>query len=265
MPYYPDMKNYSVIHILLFLLFMLVYQCASAQDYVLTNRGDSLSGDVKPLLYGPDKKVQITTSDKKKNTFTLFEVRAFADDGEVFHPVKGESGYVFMKVVKAGYLSLYSFQQENQARYDGQFLLKRDGSSMIVPNLGFKKYIGKFLEDCDGLSERIKSGEFGKNEISAIVDSYNQCIDSHTVDHSKVIGDHRAQTSKINLWDTLEESVKSKDFPEKSNALEMIVEIREKIRQQEKIPNFLIEGLKNSLRDSGLSGQLENALSEIDK
>lgn len=262
-PIYPDMKNFCVIHILLFLLFMLVYQCASAQDYVLTNRGDSLAGEVKPLLYGPEKKVQITTSDRKKTTLTLFQVKSYSHDGEIFHPVKSESGYVFMKVLKAGYLSLYAFQQENQTRFDGLFLQKRDGSSLVVPNLGFKKYLSKFLDDCADVADRIKAGEFGKSELPAVVDNYNQCVNNRTVDHTKKIDDQNIRASKVGAWDTLEERVKSKEFPQKTDALEMISEIRRKIRQQEKIPNFMLEGLKNSLSETGLAEELDRAINEL--
>ena len=133
------MRASVVIHILLFFLLMLVYQCASAQDYVLTARGDSLTGEVKPLFYGPEKRVQLTDASKEKNTFSLFEVRGFSHDGDIYHPIKGDEGYVFMKLLKSGYLSLYAFQPENQTRFDGLFLRKLDGEGMTVPNLGFKK------------------------------------------------------------------------------------------------------------------------------
>lgn len=257
------MKNFCVIHILLFILLMLVYQRAGAQDYILTTRGDSLTGEVKPLLYGSEKKVQISFSDEKKTTLSLFEIRAYSQAGETFRPVKGENGYVFMKLIKAGYLSLYAFQQDNQMRYDGLFLMKLDGDGMVVPNLGFKKYIAKFLDDCPQVSDKINQGELGKKNLTAIVDGYNECIESRTIDHKKVIVQQQEQTTKISAWDSLEESIKAKDFKEKTDALEMIGEIKEKIKREEKIPNFLLEGLKNSLHETGLTTELDHAISEI--
>ena len=237
------MKNFCVIHILLFILLMLAYRCACAQDYILTTRGDSLTGEVKPLLYGPEKKVQITLSDKTKTTRSLFEIRAYSQAGETFHPVKGENGYVFMKLLKAGYLSLYAFQLDNQTRYDGLFLMKLDGDRIEVPNLGFKKFIAKFLDDCPEVADKIMEGELGKKDLTAIVDGYNEYIESRTIDHEKVIVQQQEQTTKISVWDSLEESIKAKDFKGKTDALEMIGEIKEKIRREEKIPNFLLEGL----------------------
>ena len=103
------MKNYIVIHILLFLLLMLMYQCAGAQDYVITTRGDSLTGDTRPLFFGQEKKVQLVGDDKEKTTYSLFDIRAFSHKGDIFHPVKGQAGYVFMKLIKPGYLTLYAF------------------------------------------------------------------------------------------------------------------------------------------------------------
>ena len=257
------MKNYNVIHIFLFLLLMLVYQCAGAQDYVLTTRGDSLTGQVKPMLYGPEKKVQVIGSDKQKSTFSLFEVRAFSSDGETYHPVKGENGYVFMKLLEPGYLSLYAYQLENQARFDGLFLKKLDGENLVVPNLGFKKYVGKFLEDCPEISRKIKEGELNKKNLKELVVSYNSCIDNRTVDHEKIIAQHHDQYTRISSWDALEEKIKAKEFSEKNNALEMITEIRKKIQRNESIPNFLIQGLRNSLQETGLDTELEQAIEEI--
>lgn len=259
------MKGFAVIHFILFLLLMLVYQLVGAQDYVLTARGDSIAGEVKPLLYGPEKKVQVTGSGKEKATFSLFEVRAFSDEGETFHPVKGEKGYVFMKLVQPGYLTLYAYQPENQTRFDGLFLQKLDGDNMVVPNLGFKKYMSQFLEDCPAVAEQIKSGVLNRKNLETLVTSYNACIDARSIDHEEVIAKQEEQAIRISAWESLEQKVREADFNDKDDALEMIAEIRKKIRQQEKIPNFLVEGLKNSLRNTHLTTSLEKALEETDQ
>lgn len=257
------MKNHTIVHVLLFLLLMLVYQCVGAQDFLITSKGDSLTGEVKPLFYGPEKKVQIHSADNEKTSFSLFQVRAFSSDGEIYHPVKGDNGYVFMKLIQGGYLSLYAYQLENQTRFDGLFLSKLDGESMSVPNLGFKKYLGGFLDDCPDVAARIKEGEFSKKNLTEIVDAYNACIESRTVDHDKAMAEGIERTTKINAWESLEQKIREKEFDEKIDALEMIAEIRKKIELREKIPNFLIEGLKNSLRDKSLDADLQQALSQI--
>jgi hypothetical protein len=239
---------------------------AGAQDYLLTTRGDSLAGEVKPLLYGPQQKVQIVAADKEKTTFSIFEVREFSEDGEVYRPLKGEKGgYVFMKLQHPGYLSLYAFQQENQSRFDGLMLRKLDGDQLVVPNLGFKKYVGQFVADCPEVAARVKAGELGKRNVDELIDAYNACVTSRTVDHVKEIAGQHQEEAAINAWDALEEKVKQKEFAEKSNALEMISEIKNKVRLHEKIPNFLAEGLKSSLEGTGLSADLESAMKELEE
>lgn len=257
------MKNFSVIHILSVALIMQMYQFAGAQDYILTTRGDSISGEVKPQLYGTEKRVQITTTDKKKTTYSLFEIRAFSHSGEIFHPVRGDKGYVFMKLIKPGYLSLYAFQPDNEMRYDGLLLKKLDGEQTVVPNLGFKKFVTRFLDDCPEVSDRVQEGDLGKKDLTEIIDNYNACIASRTVDHKDVIVRRQEQTTKISAWDSLEENIRTKDFSGKTDALDMISEIRKKIQRQEKIPNFLLEGLKNSLQETGLTAELDKAIQEL--
>jgi hypothetical protein len=257
------MKKFTVIHILLFVLMMLVYQCASAQDYIITTRGDSLTGEVRPLLFGPEKKVQLIADGNEKTTYSLFDVRLFSSKGDIYHPLKGEKGYVFMKLLESGYLSLYAFQMENQTRFDGLMLKKLDGASIIVPNLGFKKYVSQFLEDCPDVSAKVREGELGKKNLKEMIDAYNACIDNRTVDHGKIIADQNEQKEKISAWISLEEKVRAKEFNEKENAIEMIAEIRKKIQRQENIPNFLLEGLKNSLEGTGLSEDLREAIAEV--
>lgn len=258
------MKNFCVIHILLFFLMMLIYKIGSAQDYLVTSRGDTVRGTVKVFSYGPDKKVQVVTSDKKKSTFPIFQVRSFVMDNENYSPVKGPNGYAFMKVLQKGYLSLYAFQRENQVTYDGQYLLKKDGSGMEVPNLTFKKNIAKYLAECPAVTARIDNGELGKTDIEKIVEAYNNCISANTTQFTNTLNYQKEQSKKISSWDILEEKVKAKsDFEGKTDALDMIAEIKNKIKNSERVPNFMIEGLKSSLNNSDLSTELQNAIAEL--
>lgn len=258
------MKKSTILYIAVLLSLLSFTHGARAQDYVLTTRGDSLVGEVKPLVYGPQQKVQLVSPDKEKTTFSLFDVREYSQEGEIFRPLKGENGYVFMKLLHPGYLSLYAFQEPNQARFDGLMLRKMDGDQLVVPNLGFKKYVGQFLEDCPGVAGRIKDGELGKKNLTELIDAYNACIDSRTVNHEKIIAEQHEAEATVSAWDALEEKVRQQEFGEKSNALEMIAEIKKKIRVQEKIPNFLTQGLKESLEGTGLAADLDAAIRETE-
>jgi hypothetical protein len=259
------MRTFAIVHILLLLLALLVYNCAGAQDYAISVKGDTLRGDVKPVTFGIDKKVYIISPDKRKTSLSIFQVKEFRRNGEIFHPVKNEKGYTFMKLVKPGYLSIYSFQFENQYTYDGLFLLKKDGSRMEVPNLSFRKVVARFLQDCKDVHLKIQSGAYGRRELGQIVDEYNRCITDRSTDYTAILAKQEEQKKDISAWDRLEENVKAAaDFEGKSDAIEMITDIKGKIKREEKVPNFLVEGLKKSLTGSTqLLTDLDSALNEL--
>ena len=235
-----------------------------AQDYVITSKGDSITGQLKPLLYGPEKKLQVSNTDKKKEVFSIFQVRRYRYKDEMYEPIKGPEGFTFMKVVKSGYLSLYSYQLPNQVTYEGSYMMRRDGKGMDVPNISFKKTMKTYLKDCQSVVDRIDKGELTRKNLNEIIDAYNLCIQGHTVNHAAVIVAQEEQTKSITAWDELENKVKaSSDFEGKPNALEMIQDIKGKISRSEKIPNFLIDGLKSVLKDESFQPALQAALKEI--
>ena len=127
----------------------------------------------------------------------------------------------------------------------------------------------RFLDDCPELAEKIEKDVLNKKDLDQIIDEYNRCMDEGSARSHQV-----AQTSEtkpapppkaMDAWNTLEAKVKSQsDFPEKDNALHMISEIKNKVSTSQKIPNFLIEGLKSSLSQEVFKAELEAALQQID-
>lgn len=265
--------------ILTFLFTVLIsaflFHCASAQDFAVTHRGDTVRGKIRISNYGTDRKVQVNTADKKKVVIPIFQVKSLTLDNEVFHPVKGSAGYEFMKVLKEGYLSLYAFQLQNQSTYDGMLLTKKDGTTLEVPNLNFRKAMKKFLEECPGTTSKIEEGTLTKRELPLIVDHYNECISKNSTAVAKAEQPVLPQASEAGSsqesknvaspsWANLEERVKSlDDFDGRVDALDMIAEIKAKLGRGEKVPNFLVEGLKGVLKDKGVDEVLNAALAEI--
>lgn len=258
------MKIFGILRISLLTLLLFACLWSNAQDYLITSKGDSLTGVVKPLMFGVDKKVQVITPDKKKATYPIFQVRSYRYKDEIYQPVKGPEGYTFMKLGKPGYLSLFYYQLPNQVSFDGTYLLRRDGKGIDVPNLGFKKVMKNFLQDCPPLVDKLESGELTKRDLNLIIDEYNQYVNDKTNARDKVIAEKQVQQKSISAWDVLEDKVKTQEeFEGKSNALEMIADIKNRIQRSEKVPNFIIEGLKSSLPQDTFKAELENALKEI--
>lgn len=252
------MKQFSFIQILLFILMLVVYHCSHAQEYVVPLRGDTIKGDVRTAGIGITQRVQVIGEDGKKKSFGVTEVREFRFKEEVYRPIKGLNGYVFMKLIRDGYLGLYGFQPDNQTNYDGRFLMRKDGAGIEVPNLTFKKSITKFLSDCPSVADKIDKGDLSRRDIETIVSEYNNCINKNTTEVA-------VETKKLDPLDALEQKVKAKPaFEGQADALDMIAEMKKKVQRKEKVPNFMVEGLKGTLStQTDLSPDLEAALKEI--
>lgn len=261
------MKNVTMIQVLLMIVCLVAYQVASGQeDFVVLTKGDTLKGKVKYLNYGIEEKVQITTSDNKKNIFSILQTLSFSMNNEVYNPVRTVQGYTFMKLLKSGYLSLYAYQLPDQIKWDGRYLLKKDGAGLDVPNINFKKNMSRYLSDCPTGAEKVETKELKKSNLDEIVDQYNACIESRTTYQSSQLEQIKDQSLKLNYWIQLETSLNAlNSFEGKANVLEMITEIKGKIQRGEKVPNFLTNGLQEALKnqDSSIKEILEKAMQQL--
>jgi hypothetical protein len=244
---------------------VLTCKVVCAQDYLVTPQNDTLRGKVKLLNFGTLPKVQLTTDEGKKNVYEVIQVKSFTIDNDIYHTIRSAQNYSFMKLMVPGYLSLYAYQPTGQNSWDGRYLVKRDGSSIEVPNLAFKKRMTAFLEDCPAISGKIEMGDLNRNDLEEILKEYNACIVSKTERHQENIQITQEKKEKINYWKTLEDALQSKpEFDGKSDAQDMIKEIKLKIQRSEKIPNFVIEGLKNALQNQDdLKKILQSALEQV--
>jgi hypothetical protein len=252
--------------LLLLIICLLAFHLGVGQsDYVVLTTGDTLRGKIKYLNYGVEKKVQLATRDSK-NVYSILQTSAFSLEDEMYHPVRTAQGYTFMKLLKPGYLSLYAFQLPNQMIWDGRYLLKRDGTGQEVPNIGFKKVMIRFLNECEAVTAKIESGELSKGKLDEIMDTYNTWIISNSVSSTLAVQPSPEQSTKLSTWNQLETDVRNIGALEsRDDALEMIQEIKSKIGKGERIPNFLIEGLKEILNDHpSVQEMLKKALKEIE-
>jgi hypothetical protein len=262
------MKIEQMAQMLFIIICLTTYSLATAQsDYVVTIQGDTIKGKLKYLNYKTAKSVQVITPDGKKSVHPILKTKGFTLKNEVYHTVRRPEAYTYMKLVKDGYLKLYSFQQENQTTWDGRYLLKSDGSGQDVPNLTFKKTMTNFLLDCPSVIQKIEKGELTKTDINQIVDEYNNVISERTEKMLKEIEVAKKASEKSTALSELETAIKNgSDFEGRSDALDMIADIKSKLVKGEKIPNFVVDGLKNTLQSQTAYAELlEKALGEINK
>jgi len=254
------MKKIAIALILIISGFQQLY---GQQDYLITIKGDTLYGEVRLLNYSKPELVQLIQGKRKQN-FNPLQARQFSLNGETYNAVKNYDTYQFMKLLQSGYLSLYAFRVERQSTLDGRLLVKRDGSFMDLPNLGFKRKLIAFLDDCETITQQFEQQEIGRNDIEQLINFYNSCMDKQSGRSNTVIA-NEALMPAINASKALQEQLKqSADFSGKADALAILDDINAKLLRNEKIAGYLQQALSASLKDKPeFTSQLQELLNSL--
>ncbi len=249
---------------ILFALLTLTSSFAGAQNYAVTMKMDTVRGAVRIMTYGNIDRIDVTTTDDKKH-FTAVQVKTVFLDNETYHPVRTENGYRMMKLVSPGFLSVYLGRQPNGFTYDTQYLVRRDGASMEVPNLAFKKVMSNFLRECDNLSDRLKNDEFSRKDLNKLITEYNKCIDMQTK-KSNVNSSAALEDPMIIKANTLKAKIEQSSIASKKDALDVLNDISGKIAANQAIPNYLAESFRSFFKDSPeLQPEVESLLASLKK
>ncbi len=247
---------------ILFFIFFLAGYCAVAQsDYLISTKSpDTIRGELRILSYDKLDRVQVSNKGKKE-VYSALQVLTLKIHDDFYKAIQIDNTVQLVKVLKSGYLSLYGYKMPNQTTYDGLYLLKLDGSSLDMPNLGFKKLMASFLEDCEEISKKLKKGELKKEDMSEIVDSYNICVA-----HMKPATPTDASTAQVEAIQNLSNKITELNFDSKDDALDILRDMKSKVEKNEKISKYLTEGLETALKDqSTLSEDLNKLITLLKK
>lgn len=237
----------------------------SQSDSVITLQGDTLSGNA--IISANNNMVQTITlkKDKKKVHFKAYEVKSLIMDEKIYHTIKIQNLYQLGLLQKEGYLSWYKYMdsQETSSRdFSASILIKRDGTHLIVPNLGLKKQLKKYLGDCNIVSEKISESAYKRSELGKIVDDYNKCIDENTLKINAQKTKKNLITDKSKEIDILITSIKEDgSLDDLRNTIEMLTDLRKKYNEGSTIPSYLKAALRASLEsNSDFTEQLSQIL-----
>ena len=241
---------------------------AQAQDYVVTLKNDTLKGVAKISDYDVIDRIDLMDQ-KKKNHFTAIQVRTLFMNREIFNPIRTDDGYRMMKLAKAGYLSLYKGRRPNSSasdpsNYDVSYLIKRGGSVIELPNLTFKKAMIDFLKDCNIMKEKIEKENLGKKDLDQIITDYNNCIENQT--HPTPIALVSSSDPTLIALGKLKTKLEASQLSSKKDAVDILNDMSDKVRGNQPVPNYLMEGLKGLLKDAPeYQSDLEKILSLLTK
>jgi len=242
------------------LIFASAIALRAQTNYIITTKSNTIHGTVKILSYDVMDRVSVSVGGRKQN-FTAVQVLTLHKDSATYVPVQHDKTIRFMQVLRSGYLSLYGYRQEGQTSYDSRLLAKMNGAKLDVPNIGFKRILGDFLQDCESTSAKVKEGEFERSNLEAIVDDYNSCVaDQNKISHAIV-----KPTPAMEAVSSLRTKVERSSLESKKDVVDMLNDIEGRLRQKQTIPTYLTNGLKSSLANQkDFEEDLNKLLAELD-
>ena len=248
-----------------------------AQDVLTKISGERLTGEV---IISKDRlgiEYVILKEGRKKRNVKLVEVRIIEmENGDLIRPVEYNGKYKFGKQIHLGYLSYYKVTgDEIREPFTQDLFTKMDGSSLAIGGrIGFKGRMSKFLEDCYEVSYAVKQKQYTIKDLEALAKAYNACVSKNGLQSADAI-EQRAEQLRIEkaaetqISKTLEQKLAdfstlleySDKVPNKTDVTAMFNDVSGKLRRNEDLPNYLVKGLKEAVKnDPELVKLLEDIL-----
>ena len=224
---------------------------AQDKEYAITLKNDTIYGKVIISSNQGLGQQILVKNGKKKTNFKVYQLKSINTKRGIYHTLKIKGQYQMAKLEKAGYLSYYNFSGNSSTSsllFDTPILIKRSGEQMEIPNLGFKKHIARFLSDCDNVSTNFENGVYSKGDLNKIIDDYNQCIADRTVAYNDKNVKFEKSQNKADQIDEIIKSINSSSkISDKKELLEMLGDVKSKLKSNEKVPRYLIGALNDKL------------------
>jgi hypothetical protein len=225
---------------------LLISAVSFGQDYIVTMKSDTLKGEVRLLSYDLLDRIQLSQEGKKKTTYTALQVRRATIKGESYSPVKFDNAIRMMKMIRSGFISVYSFRAPGQTSYDTRVIQKIGESAIEVPNIGFKKIVGDIVADCPAVADKVKNGDFDRYHIEGLIDQYNECIANSSARRVEA-AQHQVVTPASKLINDMKTKVNASDLTNKNDVNDLLNSIADRLNKKETVPAYMKEGLKGYL------------------
>lgn len=230
-----------------------------------------MTGDVQLLSNSDGMPYAIVKNGKDKETVKLFDIQNISmPEFGLIKPMKIGEQYRFALLVSEDYLSVYKYSSSNRMDDFGMIALQKfGGSAFDLPGImGFRKLMADYLSDCKEVSDKIEEKEFKRGDIDQIVADYNGCIalknsiQQETVSYYKATAPKISETKGALLLDFEKLLKASKQVEEKDVVSEMFSDLSSKIKKGEKVPEYLINAIKDAIKNDQKLVELMNKIIE---
>lgn len=209
----------------------------SQEEYLVTLKGEKVAGTIKFFQKEYFDEV-VVKNENGKQSFRIFQIDKIIKDGLEYGMVIYRNKRVVGQVIKKGTLSHYMIRPEGDYKFSISYLIKETGDNTEVTNAMFKRTLSEFFEDdCSSLVTKIQNKEFTPNDLSKVVDFYNnQCGASSSITAESTVASSSAPAQEAPQKNATENSL--------TEFAQLILDIQKKLDNNEKIPSYLLNALK---------------------
>ncbi len=164
-----------------FLSIMCFAQKDYLSGYVVTNEGDTLTGQIRDrrsVVIKIYTKIRFIDDDRGwKKKLSPNQIRAYSRGDELFVSRDYNGKKVFLKLVEEGPVNLYHhLTVDDDSFLLEKKLLQREGSSHYahIIGIGFRKKLTNYFSDCFDLIDKVHRREFRYKTLRSAVQYYNE-------------------------------------------------------------------------------------------
>ena len=133
-----------------------------------------------------------------------------------------------------------------------------------VPGIRFKAIVSSYLKDCTPVYEKIKSGQLKREDLEQIIDEYNLCREESNTVQEEVIEKILSKNQKADLIKEFKDRVAQSAYKNKEEVFGLLDDIRLKIENDQAIPRYQSDALKEYLgSEPALKESLQSLLRAI--
>lgn len=256
------MRNFKTSIYILFWL-TTIPDLTAQKGYVVNLQYDTLPGFLSLISTKDIDRVELIAGNEK-TSFTALQVKALMMEGTIYHPIRYASKFQFMQLLRPGFLSLYAFKIENQTTLSGRLLIKAGGDMLDIPGIRFRSIVANFLKECAPVSEKIRAGILRRENLEQLVDEYNLCKEETNTVQEKQMEKILDRDQKINLINEFKNQVMRSSHKRKEEVTGLLDDIRLKIENEQPVPKYQLEALKEYLAgEQALKEKLPDLLKAI--
>ncbi len=176
----------------IFISFLIFYYSSIVQaqlglDYIVTNAGDTLYGEIHRTV-NLQHRVDFRTSDKSNfKAYKAEEIKAYQIGSDLYKSFElrlkeGGKESTFLLQLVSGAVNLYAYSDVvfyAEKNGDLHILEKKDRimDGKILDDRRFTGVLKVFFQDCGEWEERLSEVKFKEKDLSELVWSYNECKD----------------------------------------------------------------------------------------